>query len=86
MNLFTLVCCEVGGGKSPAFAIGCGDPLQSHVQANKDTTILLDDFTHCSLYESLLKTKGNKVVIGKEEAGGWLYSILESDKVKVSEP
>ena len=85
MNIFTLVCCEVGGGKSPAFSIGCGEPLQSHVQANKDTQILLDDFTYCSLYESLLKTNGNKVVIGKEEAGGWLGRLFETDKMQVSE-
>ena len=40
---------------------------------------------YVSLYESILKTKGNKVVIGKEEAGGWLGSLFEKDKMQVSE-
>lgn len=78
------MCCDVGGGKSPAFGIGCVEPLQSFVQVHRETNLLLDDFTICSLFEMLKGSPGNKAVIGKEEAGGWLLSMLEKDKVKVS--
>ena len=65
MNLFNIVLCAVGGGKSPAFDIGCGAPLKNYIQEHRDTQLHLDDFSDAALYQQLKKSDGNKAIVGK---------------------
>ena len=75
-----LLLCEPGGGKGPAFEIGCSEPIQCHVEENRGTKIILDDFTDAGMFQQLKRSQGHKALIGKEEAATFLRNMFVSDK------
>ena len=71
---------ELGDGKSSAFNIGCQNPLEVYIESDQQTRLFIDDFTDFSISNALHASKGNKCIIGKEEAGSFFDSITVVDK------
>ena len=60
VNLSTIVLCEPDGGKSPAFDIACSKPIQFYMEENRNTKIILDDFTDAGMFQQIRKSLGHK--------------------------
>lgn len=82
INLFMVCLCDPGAGKSPAFQLGCAQPIREHVEAKKDIPLFIDEFTEAVLFRQLQAVPGHKAIIGKEEVSQFFDQLLSASREK----